>query len=189
MKDLSYPEWVYKFKTKGTVIKKVGNRYYLYKATSKRVPGKKYPQPIEKYIGVLDEEKGLIKSNIKEIDISNVEIYEYGFSYVLYKLAYGKLNLSQFSKNDRFSAFVKVIKSISPNTYLLTELNECNRDSLRINISLCLKNIEKILNISLSDLEMLKYIYLVKSGSNTFISSANNDQLELLKSLGVDINE
>ena len=188
MKELSYPEWVYKYKTKGTVIKKVGNKFYLYKATSKRIPGKKYPQPIEKYIGVLDEDKGLIKSNIKEIDISNVEVYEYGFSYVLYKLVYDKLNLSQFSKNDRFLAFVKVIKSISPNTYLLNKINESDLDLLRINISLCLKNIEKILKLSLSDLGILKYIYLIKSNSNTFISTINNNQLELLKSLGVDIN-
>ena len=65
MKKLSYPEWVYKFKTKGTTVKKVGNRYYLYETTSKRVPGKKYPQPIEKYIGAIDEEKGLIKKKVR----------------------------------------------------------------------------------------------------------------------------
>ena len=34
-----YPDWVNAFKEKGTSIKKVGNEYYLYRATSKRVPG------------------------------------------------------------------------------------------------------------------------------------------------------
>jgi len=36
-----YPEWVQQQRTKGTTVKKVGNTYYLYKRTSKRVPGKK----------------------------------------------------------------------------------------------------------------------------------------------------
>jgi len=36
----NYPEWVKKFRRKGTAIKKVGNSYYLYKHTSKCVPGK-----------------------------------------------------------------------------------------------------------------------------------------------------
>ncbi|MDR1135792.1 MAG: hypothetical protein LBL49_06395 [Clostridiales Family XIII bacterium] len=39
----NYPDWVNAFKVKGTSVKKVGNEYYLYKSTSKRVPGKKYP--------------------------------------------------------------------------------------------------------------------------------------------------
>ena len=46
-----YPEWVQQHKTKGTAIKKVGTKYYLYKHTSKRVPGKKYPQPVDFHSG------------------------------------------------------------------------------------------------------------------------------------------
>ncbi|SDB58912.1 hypothetical protein [Butyrivibrio sp. INlla16] len=38
-----YPEWVQAQRVKGTTIKKKGDSYYLYKRTSKRVPGKKYP--------------------------------------------------------------------------------------------------------------------------------------------------
>ena len=41
-----YPEWVQAQKRKGTTIKKVGDNYYLYKHSSKRVPGKKYPVPL-----------------------------------------------------------------------------------------------------------------------------------------------
>ena len=49
--DKVYPEWVQKFRTKGTTVKKKGDAYYLYKRTSKRVPGKKYPQPVDRYLG------------------------------------------------------------------------------------------------------------------------------------------
>ena len=36
-----YPDWVQEQRTKGTTVKKSGNNYYLYKHTSRRVPGKK----------------------------------------------------------------------------------------------------------------------------------------------------
>ena len=62
----NYPDWVNAFKEKGTSIKKVGNEYYLYRSTSKRVPGKKYPQPVETYIGTITRE-GVIQTKIRKI--------------------------------------------------------------------------------------------------------------------------
>ena len=35
------PEWVQKYREAGTTIKTIGGNYYLYRVTSKRVPGKK----------------------------------------------------------------------------------------------------------------------------------------------------
>ena len=61
-----YPEWVQKHRRKGTTIKKVGNNYYLYKHSSKRVPGKKYPVPVDTYIGRITQE-GVVKSEIKKV--------------------------------------------------------------------------------------------------------------------------
>ena len=52
-----YPEWVQKYRTQGTTVKKVGDNYYLYKHSSKRVPGKKNPVPKDVYIG-----KGLLRA-------------------------------------------------------------------------------------------------------------------------------
>ena len=49
------PEWVEKHKTPGTTVKKIGNNYYLYYATSKRVPGKQYPVSEQTYIGKITE--------------------------------------------------------------------------------------------------------------------------------------
>ena len=42
-----YPDWVQAQRTRGTTVKKKGDTYYLYKRTSRRVPGKKYPQPVD----------------------------------------------------------------------------------------------------------------------------------------------
>lgn len=62
---MNYPDWVKKFRTKGTAIKKVGNSYYLYKHSSKRVPGKKYPQAVDTYIGLITPD-GVVKKSKKK---------------------------------------------------------------------------------------------------------------------------
>lgn len=54
--EITYPEWVQKYRERGTTVKKKGDSYYLYKRTSKRVPGKKYPQPVDTYIGIITPE-------------------------------------------------------------------------------------------------------------------------------------
>lgn len=48
-----YPDWGQEKRTRGTTVKKKGDTYYLYKRTSRRVPGKKYPQLVDTYIGII----------------------------------------------------------------------------------------------------------------------------------------
>ena len=55
-----YPDWVEKEHVKGTSIKQIGDNYYLYECTSKKVKGKSYPVSIQRYIGKITQE-GLIK--------------------------------------------------------------------------------------------------------------------------------
>ena len=50
----------------------------LYKRTSRRVPGKKYPQPVDTYIGVITPE-GVVKSTRKKIDLTGIEVKKYEF--------------------------------------------------------------------------------------------------------------
>lgn len=59
--EKKYPEWVQKHRVKGTTVKKKGDSYYLYKRTSRRVKGKKYPQPVDTYIGIITPEGGNTK--------------------------------------------------------------------------------------------------------------------------------
>ena len=58
-----YPDWVEKEHVKGTSIKQIGENYYLYECTSKKVRGKSYPVSIQRYIGKITPE-GLIKPEI-----------------------------------------------------------------------------------------------------------------------------
>ena len=80
-----YPEWVQAQRTKGTTVKKKGDTYYLYKRTSKRVPGKKYPQPVDTYIGIITPD-GVVKSENKKISMEGIEVKEYGFSMAVQQL-------------------------------------------------------------------------------------------------------
>lgn len=73
--EKKYPDWVQKHRTKGTTVKKRGDSYYLYKRTSRRVKGKKYPQPVDTYIGVITPE-GVIQSNKRKVDLTDAEVWE-----------------------------------------------------------------------------------------------------------------
>lgn len=63
MKQSDFPEWALKIKAqeRGTILKKVGNGIYLYKCTSKRVEGRKYPVVEEHYLGLVTE-NGLVRA-------------------------------------------------------------------------------------------------------------------------------
>lgn len=57
------PEWVQQYKTQGTTVKKIGNNYYLYYATSRRVAGKAYPVSVQTYIGKITE-SGVVSDRV-----------------------------------------------------------------------------------------------------------------------------
>ena len=80
-----YPEWVQKYREKGTTIKKKGDSYYLYKRTSRRVPGKKYPQPVDTYVGIITPD-GVVETQRKRVELTDIEVREYGYSNALWKL-------------------------------------------------------------------------------------------------------
>ena len=77
--EKTYPDWVQEYRTRGTTVKKKGEKYYLYKRTSRRVPGKKYPQPVDTYIGVITPE-GVLRSDKKKVTLTDATVKEFGFS-------------------------------------------------------------------------------------------------------------
>ena len=79
-----YPEWVLSQKGKGQTVKKVGNNYYLYKHSSKRVPGKKNPIPNDTFLGVITPD-GIEYGTKAKVDTRSITVREYGFSYAMLK--------------------------------------------------------------------------------------------------------
>lgn len=85
-----YPSWTDKYRTKGYSIKKVSNKYYLYKTYSVRKEGFKYPQPVNEYIGQITKEGLITKQKIN-------------FNPSFDKISYLKdvLSLNMYSKKDK----------------------------------------------------------------------------------------
>ncbi|MDR3280965.1 MAG: hypothetical protein LBT23_10665 [Synergistaceae bacterium] len=74
-----YPDWVLKFKKKGTYVNCVKGKYYLYAAHSERVPGtKKIRRVSDGYLGRVTEKEGFIPAKGKLAE--DVFVCEYGLS-------------------------------------------------------------------------------------------------------------
>ena len=175
-----YPDWVKKFRRKGTAVKKVGNSYYLYQHTSKRVPGKKYPQAVDKFIGVITPD-GVVEKNKKKVSLEDIEVYEYGFSYALYSICPEKWK--KLLKDEWFAVLKSIISYYSPNSYLLEVNDECSK-----NVSLYERKLFDSLNISLEELLSLSTIYLLRFKDRDVISKINDDQNAILDRLNVKID-
>lgn len=186
MKQHSYPEWVYQYRTKGTSIKKVGENYYLYRTSSKRVPEKSYPVVKSEYIGVITE-NGVIMSEKKKLNTNTPKVYEYGFSYVLNELAYERFRSEYAYKEDSRYAFLQILKKHSVNSWFLQEAAE-PRD-LHLNVSLQEKKIEKIIGRKISELNVLKYIYAIVMDQRVIISEISPEAQALLEELEVELHE
>ena len=77
---MNYPDWVLKHKKKGTEIRKIGGRYYIYKITSVWDKNKKRPKKItEKFLGTIKEE-GFTKPKCDRLmeGMKNVSVREFG---------------------------------------------------------------------------------------------------------------
>ena len=112
----NYPDWVKQFKTKGTCVRKVGNQYYLYKHSSKRVPGFKNPQANDTYIGLITPD-GIVKSESRKVPLSGVIVLEYGYTEALFAMcpAEWKKGLGP----DWESVLLTMVKADSPLSHRL----------------------------------------------------------------------
>ena len=71
MNKITFPDWLLKYKTKGTSLRYSNGRIQLYKVSSHRVKGVSYPVTISEYIGTITEE-GIIYKKVKIENISFV---------------------------------------------------------------------------------------------------------------------
>lgn len=190
MAEKVYPDWVQKHKTKGTSVRRVGNNYYLYKHSSKRVPGKKNPVPSDTYIGRITPE-GIVKSNKKKVDASESEIIvkEYGFSAALQHMCpIGWKN----PLGDKWQEVLDyIIVRESPESYITEERNVADKLDPHIQLgaqkSSLLRRIKQEHGVELKDIRILSTVYLVTIGRKKLLSKISDEQREVLKSLGLEL--
>lgn len=109
----NYPEWVMKYKEKGTYINYVKGKYYLYSAHSERVPGtKKVKRICDAYLGRITKEDGLISP--KDKVEGTVTVLEYGLSALILSVC-GNIHKGlrkTFTKNGDFVMAAAILSFI-----------------------------------------------------------------------------
>ena len=159
----TYPEWVQQYRTRGKTVKKKGDSYYLYKRTSKRVPGKKYPQP-------------------------DIEVWEYGFS-----KAVADLCPEGWKKplGDEWEDILKIIICSWSETSYLQRGEIRSREEFRCQFNTQAASLSRRIwkehKVEPKDLAPLKRIYLLKIGKENVISKIDPEQQEILDRLGLKL--
>lgn len=183
-----YPEWVQKHRTRGTTVKKKGDSYYLYKRTSKRVPGKKYPQPVDTYIGIITPD-GVVETKKKKVTLSEIEVYEYGFSHALWELC--PEGWKKPLGDDWEDVLKIIILKHSPESFLNRDGNVKKETDFRYQFAAQTASLSRRIynehHVGLKELEVLKDIYIVTLGKETAISKIRDKHRELLESLPIDM--
>jgi len=85
---MPHPDWVLKYKQKGTEIKKINENYYLYRISSYWDKEKKRSRKVtQKYLGVITQD-GLKKSKQEQIieNIKNISVKKFGASNFLLEM-------------------------------------------------------------------------------------------------------
>ena len=183
-----YPEWVQQQRIKGTTVKKVGNTYYLYKRTSKRVPGKKYPQPVDTYIGIITPD-GIIERKRRQLATTSIKVKEYGFSKAVWdscpddwKKAVGE------GREDKLAC---MIMKASPESYLSVDMDIKGEDELSFSAAsqagMLSRRFYKRYGVEFNSLEILKSVYLVYIENHVFVSEITDEQMKLLKRISVSL--
>lgn len=185
---LVYPDWVQEQRTRGTAVKKVGGTYYLYKRTSKRVPGKKYPQPVDTYIGIITPD-GIIESKKKKLATTSVEVKEYGFSKTVWDSCPNDWKKAVGADwEDKLSC---MILKWSPESYLSKERNVKTEAELNFSMSsqagMLSRRFYKMYGIEFESLKSLMSIYLVYIEKEAIVSKITVEQAELLEQVSVNM--
>ncbi len=186
--EKTYPEWVQEHRKKGTTVKKKGDSYYLYKRTSKRVPGKKYPQPVDTYIGIITPD-GIMETHKKRVVLTDIKVMEYGFSKTLFEIC------PQGWKDAVGTEWEDVLRLIifrkSHLTYMAQhhEIREPHtfHCSFGAQVGMLEKRIYREYKIKIEELEILKDIFLIRIDKEEAVSQISTCQQALLDRIGVKL--
>ena len=173
------PDWARKWKRKGTVLVMVGDLCCIYKATSKRVPGKKNPVPVRTYIGTVTPDGVVVKKDIN-IDKGDMEVYEAGLtdfilSSVPEKLVKKAAGESEEERVKRQDNLVKqMILRLSPESYVSREVTldaAVEKEACSL-----IGKFQKQTVVFFEDLDCLKRVHLVVFADGTEVRSRMNEE-------------
>lgn len=190
MAEKVYPDWVQKQKTTGTTVKKVGNNYYLYKHSSKRVPGKKNPVPADTYIGKVTPE-GIEKSGSKKVVVNAAEVIvkEYGFSRSVEILCPAGWK-EPLGKNWQEVLDFIIVRE-SPESYIpqIRKVPELLDPHIQLGAqkTALQRRMKKEYGVDFKELRQLSSIYVVSVSGEKLVSKISEAQKKLLERLGLKL--
>lgn len=186
MSERVYPDWVQKQKTTGTTVKKVGNNYYLYKHSSKRVRGKKNPVPVDTYIGKITPD-GIEKSGSKKIVVNDAEVIvkEYGFSRSVEVLCPAGWK-EPLGKNWQ-EVLDFIILRESPESYVqqIRKVPELLDPHIQLGAqkTALQRRMKKEYGVDFKELRQLSSIYIVSVSGKKLVSKISEEQKKLMERL------
>lgn len=186
MSERVYPDWVQKQKTTGTTVKKVGNNYYLYKHSSKRVPGKKNPVPVDTYIGKITSE-GVEKSGSKKVFVNDAEVIvkEYGFSRSVEVLCPAGWKEPLGRNWQEVLDFIIVRESPESYVQQVRKVPELLDPHIQLGAqkSALQRRMKKEHGVDFKELKQLSSIYMVSVSGKKLVSKISEEQKKLLERL------
>lgn len=190
MSERVYPDWVQKQKTTGTSVKKVGNHYYLYQHSSKRVRGKKNPVPVDTYIGKITP-NGIIKTGSKKVALNDAEVIvkEYGFSRSVEILCPAGWKDPLGKKWQEVLDFI--ILRESPESYIPQVRNVPEQLDPHIQLgaqkTALQRRLKKEYGVDFKELRRLSSIYIVSISGKKLVSKISEEQQMLMEKLDLKL--
>lgn len=105
MRISDFPDWALRFRKKGFTVRRNGNGFALFRVSSHRVRGLRYPKTEQEFVGMIDREKGLIPKKIRP---GEAEYLEFGLSSVIYRNFFRTLARSLFNAGKNAPGLVKL---------------------------------------------------------------------------------
>ena len=175
MKIDDIPDYAKPYKKKGYDIRYRSGKYVLYKISSKRVEGYKYPKLIQEYIGIINED-GTLESKKEKIN-EKQEYLEYGLSNFIYTRFYRDLVRSMFAgAGDLANAYVY----IAITSYITGSISDLAINSI-YGTSKYKDDIAKVKSIASSGKRIVNLVKRIDNNMKTLFGDDVNDVEALLR--------
>lgn len=191
-----YPDYVKAFRPKGSVVRLRNGRYIVFRATSKRVPGKSYPVTvIGEQLGWIDS-SGFHQQQRVLVDFSLFSTYEYGFSNLLLRGERDFVAKKKASGIDAAAArkiYRSLIVSLSPTSYLSVSegIPSCDSIASEYGLNLCRAKGDMIRSVGLPEeiIRLLFTMVAVYDGSSFRTLPPSAKAKELLEVYRIETEE